>query len=274
MCRYRNVGARFGPGGRCALVDSSQDTLREAIARNSGAVLSLPSAGYLRHHKTRFLADAGDGFWIESVPEENRLVDELIAARTSVGLTFKTKTEKIVFAAPILVRQDGFPVNRTTTAEALLLCFPEQIKAVQRRSSYRLRMGPNPDLLVRMWRITEKAYLKDKPSNVLEIPLALKDISAGGMGVLCPPQDCGDPQRLVSNQRLRVQLNYEENEVLLEGRSRHIVLNADQSMRVGVQFRSLEEDIEGRQALSKLNTILAQLSREQARRVKLGLSVG
>ena len=31
------------------------DMLLDAIARNSGIVLSLPSAGMLRHHKSRFL---------------------------------------------------------------------------------------------------------------------------------------------------------------------------------------------------------------------------
>jgi hypothetical protein len=35
-------------------------TLKQAIARNAAAVISLPSGGMLRYHKTRFLArDSG-----------------------------------------------------------------------------------------------------------------------------------------------------------------------------------------------------------------------
>ena len=43
-----------------------------AIVRNAAVVLSLPSAGLLRHHKSRFLAETDEGFWVESVPAERQ----------------------------------------------------------------------------------------------------------------------------------------------------------------------------------------------------------
>ena len=63
--------------------------LTDAIARNSALVLSLPSAGMLRHHKSRFLAEDEGGFWIEAMPGDEALVTELINTQTSVGISFR-----------------------------------------------------------------------------------------------------------------------------------------------------------------------------------------
>ena len=41
------------------MTKTSRQTLHDAIARNAGLVLSLPVAGMLRHHKSRFLGEAG-----------------------------------------------------------------------------------------------------------------------------------------------------------------------------------------------------------------------
>jgi len=61
------------------------ETLKDAIARNCGAVLSLPSAGMIRHHKTRFLAEAENGFWIEGAPEAERHLVEALDVRRSAS---------------------------------------------------------------------------------------------------------------------------------------------------------------------------------------------
>src|SRR3954469_2454934 len=111
------------------MVNTSQDTLREAIARNSGAIISLPSAGILRHHKSRFLADAGDGFWLESVPAERPLVDELVTSQKPVGISFKSGNNKVVFTTPISHREPQYAVNAQLRVEAILLPVPEQVKA-------------------------------------------------------------------------------------------------------------------------------------------------
>ena len=61
------------------MAESTRDMLTLAVERNSATVLSLPSAGMFRHHKTRFLSEVSEGVWIESVPSEQALIDELIA---------------------------------------------------------------------------------------------------------------------------------------------------------------------------------------------------
>src|SRR5687767_14727885 len=104
------------PQTRSPDVLRSPDMLREAIARNCGVVLSLPSAGMLRHHRSRFLAEAvpesdpaapSNSFWLESVPSERPLLDELVASQKPVGVSFKGVGGKVVFASPIVRREPG-----------------------------------------------------------------------------------------------------------------------------------------------------------------------
>src|SRR3954447_1041141 len=84
-----------------AMAADNYDTLLDAIARNAGAVLSLPSAGMLRHHKSRFLSESAGGFWVESAPGEAALIDSLIASQQPAGISFKNGHLKVVFASPI-----------------------------------------------------------------------------------------------------------------------------------------------------------------------------
>jgi hypothetical protein len=42
------------------MTEAKVDPLWDAVSRNAAVVLSLPSAGALRHHKTRFLAKSDD----------------------------------------------------------------------------------------------------------------------------------------------------------------------------------------------------------------------
>ncbi len=253
------------------MLDAEQDLLQDAIARNIGAVVSLPSSGMLRHYKTRFLGSADAGFYIESIPQESKLIDELIGAGAQVGMAFKSETHKIVFAVPILQRQPEFRVNSELRVEALLIPFPRNLKSIQRRGNYRVRIPANSEVSLQVWRLSEQAFLRDRPSATLAVEAAVRNLSLGGLAVLCPPVD-GKPLTLANDQRLRIVLTFHDVEVLLEGRARRAQVTPDKSLRVGVQFAKLDNDIEGRQTLSKLTTIVGQLQREEVRRMRLGLS--
>lgn len=253
------------------MVDTTQELLYEAIARNSAAVLSLPTAGMLRHNRTRFLAIGEGGFYLESIAGETELIDSLIISQLPVGVAFKTGNNKIVFAVPIWKRQPDFRLNKELCVEGLLLPFPQSIKSIQRRTAYRVQIPSSCDINVRIWRIAEHAVLRDRPSASMEVPVNVRDISVGGMGVLCPPKD-DKPANLTNDQRLRIVIRYGVMEAMVEGRVRHALPTPDKSIRLGVQFRKLEDDLEGRQALGKLTAIVGELHRAEVRRVRLGLS--
>ena len=248
--------------------------LTDAIARNSALVLSLPSAGMLRHHKSRFLAEDEGGFWIESMAGDASLVDELINTQTSVGISFRAGPQKVSFAVPILKREAEFRVNSEIVVPALQLTFPADVKAVQRRSNYRVRVPQDGELFIRLWRVSEQAVITDKPMATQELMAKVRDISIGGLGVMLLPK-AEEPPRVLSGERLRLSLRYREyEELVLEGRMRYMPpAGSPTPIRCGIQFKKLENNLEGRQALAALTRIVGELQREEVRRTRLGIKV-
>lgn len=247
--------------------------LRDAIERNAAIVLSLPSAGMVRHHKSRFLAGgAGDGreFWVESVPAERPLVDELITAGRPVGVSFRSGYNKVVLASPVRRRDPAYRVNADTVVEALLLPYPDQVKATQRRNNYRVRLPAGSGLGVRVWRVAGQARLADVPMDAQAVAADLTDVSVGGVGVTFRGED-GRPPKVSAQDRLRVELTYKGAVLLLEGRMRYPAAPpADPAYRAGIEFAALAADIDGRHALAQLTRIVGELQREEVRRARKG----
>ena len=102
--------------------EAEPDILSKAIARNSGAVLSLPSEGKLQHHKSRFLNETPEGVWLESIPQERALIQSLIAAAQVCAVSFKSSNQRVSFTATVLKLEQEFRVNETTTLPAVLDC--------------------------------------------------------------------------------------------------------------------------------------------------------
>jgi c-di-GMP-binding flagellar brake protein YcgR len=229
--------------------------------------------GELRHHKSRFLAEDADGFWIEASPEDRSLVDELTTQQTPVGVSFRSGVLRTSFAAPILGRNPAFQVNAQTTLDALHLGFPDEVRAIQRRNNFRVRVPSDGRLTVRVWRIPEHFYLSDKPDRTQELSAQIRDISTGGVGVLVSPKDGASP-RVTAGERLRIVLRYESmEELIVEGRMRYIPPEGTpMPIRCGIQFKKLENDMEGRQKLAALTKIVGAFQVEEVRRTRLGIA--
>src|SRR3954469_4780452 len=163
------------------MASNNLDILKDAVARNAGIVLSLPSAGILRHHKSRFLSEFPDGFWVESVPSERPLVEELIRTEQPTGISFKSGTTKVVFATPILRLDLAYRVNEETQIAALLMQMPAEVKAIQRRHNYRVAVPAGTDMSVKVWRIPERAHLRDRPMAAQHVMCEVRDVSLGGL---------------------------------------------------------------------------------------------
>jgi hypothetical protein len=253
--------------------------LREAIARGAALVLSLPRPdGTLRHHKSRFVADAGDGVWVSAVADEPGGVEELIARAESVGVTFRSGEHRCTFVTSALhlergFRQTGDEAHGASPGAALLLAFPHAVRAVQRRKHFRVPAAGIPDLQVKLWTMPEHASLRDRPAAGREILCEPRDVSVGGVGVALRP-GASKLQSIASGDRVRVQITLRGTVVLLEGRLRYPPrATSEGPVRAGVQFRTLDDSRDDRQAASQLNKIVNELQREQIRRKKLGLAV-
>jgi c-di-GMP-binding flagellar brake protein YcgR len=244
------------------------DTLRDAIARNAGAVISLPAGGVLRHCKTRLLAAEDDGFWVEApAAAERPLVDDLMAKATTIGASLKSGHTKVCFTTLIRQFRGQLQVNANTAVDAVMLAWPAQLKAIQRRTDYRVGVPGDAEISVRCWRLGERAFLKDRPPASAELDVSLRDLSVGGTGLTCRLDD-GAP-KLADDQRLRIVVDHDGRELLLEGRLRHVKPLADANVRLGVQFKKLADDIDGRQTLATLTQIVGRLQRDEVRCRKL-----
>jgi c-di-GMP-binding flagellar brake protein YcgR len=263
------------------MTPADTQTLRDAVARSGPAVLSLPSAGMLRHHRTRFLIpEDADGFWIEAPAGERPLIDELRAANQPVGVSLRPggSANKVIFTTLIREYETALPVNELTAVDALLLAWPDQVQAIQRRADYRVTVQPaDADLRLRVWRIPEHHHLRDRPPASALLKVALRDLSAGGMGLTYSPAP--DAPKLADDQRLRITLAYgspaapaDADEFILEGRVRHARPLPGDNYRLGVQFKKLEDDLPGRQALATLTHIVGQLQRTEIRRKRIALA--
>lgn len=268
--------------------DNNLDLLREAIARRAGIVLSLPltlgdgqSIAGLRHFKSRFLADGGDGLWVASVPGEPELVRELVEHRHPAGVCFRSGHLKVMFAAPVLhagtaAAGGGTGSAAAEEAEALLLRFPspEEVRAVQRRKNFRVPVPSPTDLDVRLWLIGEQAHVRDKPPARSEVACDVRDISVGGLGVTLRTAE-GRPLVVAAGDRVRVQLTLRDVYVVLEGRLRHpprLVQDSEGSIRAGIQFKAMGDGRDDRLAVAHLNKIVSDLQRDAIRRKKLGVA--
>lgn len=252
------------------MTDAGATILNEAIARNAPVVLSLPSAGMLRHHKSRFLASMPEGFWIESIPADAPLIDQLISTGQSCGVSFRGGPTKVVFSTAILKRETSFTINEQLAVEAVLLRQPAQIKAIQRRENYRVHIPMESRWLsVRLWRIGQKADLSVRPMDAQEITAQICDLSATGIGVILSGQG-NQPPRIDAADRLRVELNREGQTLLLEGRLCYpSEPPAKPSFRAGIQFARLQDGLDGRQMQSQITRLVGDLQREEIRLFRL-----
>ena len=258
------------------MTEQKIEPLWEAVARSAAIVLSLPSMGQLRHHKSRILAPAREGVWVQNVANEPELIDTLIAAQQPAGISFRSGKKRYIFGTPILRRDPAFQLKSGFSTDALLLKTPATIRMVQRRTNYRVHVSADTGLSVRLWRIGPTAFLHDRVRPSQEVLAELRDISIGGIGVNLMPAD-GQPLRVSGSDRLKVQLTLNGENLTIEGRVRYPreIPNDARVVRAGIQFRIMQASMEGRQAIGLLTRVLGQLQRTELRRMRLGLtSVG
>ena len=245
------------------------DALTNAVDRNMAVVLSLPSAGMLRHHKSRFLGLHADGILLETIGGEDSLIQQLIRTGEPAAVSFKTGNRTANFKTKILRVEREFQINAQATASVLLVQNPAEINVAQRRHNYRAPVYEMTGLGHRLWRIADGADISREPASTMHIEAKMRDLSVGGMGVTLPAPVEGET-KLVTGQRLRIELQYEQQTpLILDGKLR-IAQNAnpDGTYFAGIQFVGLQEGLEGRRIQTELTQIVGQLQREELRRRK------
>ena len=255
------------------MAEQITELLHKAIARNVGVVLSLPSAGMLRHYKSRFLSESDEGVMVEAPPGEQPLIAELIATAQSVGISFKQGAQKTMFASPVLRIISELSLNNQTKVYAILIGWPQGVKSIQRRSNYRVTITSDSEVAIRVWRINERALIETQPIAAQEITAEIRNLSTGGAGVRLIGKDDRPP--IVSTEdRLRVQLTIRDQVLVMEGCMRSPTGGPrDNFIIAGIQFKKMERDLEGRKSLTLLSRLVGELQREEIRRQRLGMTL-
>ena len=241
-----------------------EDILTQAIERNSAAVLALPSAGMFRYHKTRFLRGEGERVWLEGVPDEQPLVQSLIDTCEPVAVTFKTGARTASFLSPILELDGAYRFFESTDSiQALLMRRPAAVKAMQRRTHFRVMLRPEDGFRIQLWRINDSVDVHNQPTDLCELRAVASDLSTGGIGIVF-----ADKPLLASGQRLRVILSWGARPpMIIEGRSGQVRQDKNAgTYTTGIQFQNLQSSLEGRQFLTELTRTVSALQLEEAKR--------
>jgi c-di-GMP-binding flagellar brake protein YcgR len=243
--------------------------LTQAIDRNSAAVLSLPSAGMVRYHKTRFLRSLEQRIWLESVPTERALIESLIHDGQLVVVSFKTGARKASFSSPIYHLDYNYRFFESDGTEgplqAIEMVRPAVVKPVQRRSHYRVPVRETDQFTIQVWRIAEHVHIEDEPQDLAYLPATVRDLSVGGVGVIFMSRPL-----LVTDQRMRILLRHGDSPpMLLEGRTGPLRRLGDgRGFEVGIEFQNLQESLRGRQMLTELTRIVQGLQLRAMKRTR------
>jgi c-di-GMP-binding flagellar brake protein YcgR len=226
-----------------------------------------------RHHKSRFLAITESELWVESVPTEFVLLDEIIRSQQPLAIDFKAGESNVTFSVRIHAREPNYRLNAqdTVTLEALRLERPAALKVVQRRSHYRVKTRGS-EISARVWRISRSAPPGTRLPSETELTTEIQDLSLGGMGVIFQGKG-GQPPKVTDGEYVRAELRSPCGVLVLDGLVRcPPMANQVGTKRAGIQWTAAEKSLEGRQMLAQLAKILGGIEREELRRVRLGMA--
>ncbi len=243
--------------------------LKDAIVRNTSIAISLPDGGLQHSCRSRFLSLTAEGIVIESLYGHDAVVDVLIQSGQAVKVSFRTDVRNVEFATPVLKRLKAHPLNDTTVVEAILIPFPEVIKAVQRRSDYRVSVPKEDTLKFSFWRVNEQDDFSKLPPESVRIVVDVRDCSSGGIGGIWNRQP-NDPATLAGDQRFRVDIESPVGKQTFDARLRFLEDLADPLFkRVGLQFALQSTNLADRQKTMFLNKLMGELQRMELRRKKI-----
>jgi c-di-GMP-binding flagellar brake protein YcgR len=182
------------------------------------------------------------------------------AAGLPVVLEFGIDGRCIKFEAE--VRAIELKQGEAGTSVAIVRCDePSTVAVLQRRQNFRTPVPAGAPLAIVAWKVPPHWVLRDKPKPSAQLKVDMVDLSTGGMCLNILPHRVG-PESVAKDDRIRIELKFEDSEAILDAQ---VVYRAepaaDQSVRVGLAFRKLENNIEGRRGLFLVNRAIGALQR-------------
>ena len=133
-----------------------------------------------------------------------------------------------------------------------------------------MRIPADAELTARVLAHPRAGQLADRPLAIQELPCELRDISVGGVGL-----PSGQERRAGKGLHRGPPAHRTVHDLRQDpDRRPHAPPRRAErrpTVRAGVQFKALENNLDGRQTLAQLTRIVGELQREEVRRLRLGL---
>jgi c-di-GMP-binding flagellar brake protein YcgR len=253
------------------MTDKNAKIVHDAVARSVSTLLSLPSAGMFRNHRSRFISDFESGILMQAPGSDRALIAELVRNKTPCMVSFRKGIYNVIFAAPIRRAEPRWRLNDHTMLDALLMEFPSEIKVVQRRAHHRIEIPPHTEIAVRVCRLAGDEDVNAEPPGDREVTAEVRDVSVGGIGVKLIGSD-GKKPKICAEDRLRIVLMFEGQGLVIEGQIRPpAVPPTGDTIITGIKFKVLEDNLEDRRTSTRLLQIVGELQRRELRMAKLGV---
>lgn len=244
--------------------------LNDAAERNLPAVLSAKEEGGWAVCKSRFVAaDREQGRLCFEFPGPSALGRPAlrITPGENIGVAFRRGHKKCIFTATVLARQP-VALNAQTQVDALEVAWPDEVREVQRRAYYRVSVPGHQNVPVLLWAGGAARRGAVETHESMSYRGRLADISAGGMRLtLTHSKDF--PIQLDEPVGVEFQPEPSAPGFLLDAALRHVTLNRDGSLAVGLRFAGLESTAEGRRVLQRLLRVINLFQRQELRRARL-----
>lgn len=174
-----------------------------------------------------------------------------------VAITFKKGYHKCLYTTRIVGRT-AYDLEDGTHTQALISLWPQQIEKIQRRAYNRAPAPAEPAVTVSLWPVSES-----DPKSQHKYHGSLSDLSAGGLGVIVPPE-----QVPLANEGQQFELWFVplpgHEPLCLPASFRHATALADgKGVMLGFQLVGLELSEEGRGLLRWLGRIANVYLRQQ-----------
>ena len=173
-------------------------------------------------HPAADAAGGEEGFWVE-LAEHRPVIDRLVSTSMNVEVSFNLDDAKVFFDSTIVRKRRHYWLKKL-----LLLRFPDRLSVVEQRGTTRTFIPDDVNVYARLFRATGPGA--DQPL----VSWRLFDLSAGGAGIICPPDR--RLLELVRGQPLHVIISLGSNGIPLSATHRYTQVLSANSVRVGVQF--------------------------------------
>ena len=245
--------------------EESRDLVCKAIQNRIQGILSFTSRN--KWHVARIVMANMTEDWlhVEVLPGQSGPQPVNVQVGQPVGISFKVARGKFLFDATVEAFE---PSADPSKGGLLVVAYPDQIEAIQRRSYYRVRVPASLPVNVAVWHRLGNARPEGTGHRCVQGRLV--DLSAGGTQIAIPcgsqaPDSDNQPRPdFKKGQYVGVRftpLPYEEP-LTFNAQIRNILPTADGSaLCMGLQLVGLEASREGRETLSRIAGIVDQYYR-------------